>query len=329
MITNPSNFIFSADKNFTEKAIALFRFQYEHNALYQRFVDSLNCKADAINTIEKIPFLPISFFKTHTVSTTDFSPVVVFESSGTTGSVNSKHLVKNVSLYEESFRKGFEQFYGPIKDYCILGLLPSYLERKGSSLVYMVEKMMQISTHPLNGFHLYDFKNLADKLLQLQAENQKTLLIGVTYALLDFAEAFPMPLENVLIMETGGMKGRKKELLREEVHQILKHAFSLTEIHSEYGMTELLSQAYAKSGGRFKTPNWMKIVLREEDDPFRIITHTDKPVTGAINVIDLANMYSCSFIETQDVGRLHADGSFEVLGRMDNSDIRGCSLMAV
>lgn len=329
MITDPSDFIFSTGTSFYEKAIHLFQFQYQHNALYKRFVNSLNCKVDTINKLEDIPFLPISFFKTHKVVSTEFVPEVVFESSGTTGSINSKHLVKKLSLYEESFIAGFEQFYGSIKDYCVLGLLPSYLERKGSSLVYMVEKMVHISGHPLNGFHLYDFENLSNKLQQLERAKQKTLLIGVTYALLDFAEAYPAALDHTIIMETGGMKGRKKEVLRQEVHENLKTAFGVPQIHSEYGMTELLSQAYAASDGKFRTPSWMKVLLREEDDPMQRILSAEKPVTGAINIIDLANIYSCSFIATEDVGRLHPDGSFEVLGRMDYTDIRGCSLMAL
>jgi len=328
MITNPSKLIFSKETSFSEKAIRIFHFQYQHNALYKRYVDSLNCRIAAINKVEEIPFLPISFFKLQTVVTTEFLPQTIFESSGTTGSVNSKHLVKDLSIYAQSFIKGFQSFYGSIKDYCVLGLLPSYLERKGSSLVYMVQKMMEISNHPLNGFHLYDYENLASKLGQLEAAKQKTLLIGVTYALLDFAEAFPVPLTNTIVMETGGMKGRKKEMLRAEVHQKLKKSFNVNEVHSEYGMTELLSQAYAKKEGLFQTPAWMKVLLREEDDPFQITADTAKPITGAINIIDLANVYSCSFIATEDVGRLHPDGSFEVLGRMDNTDIRGCSLMA-
>lgn len=329
MIRDSKDFIFSEEKSFSEKAIDIFHFQYQHNVLYKRFVDSLNCRIEAINKIESIPFLPISFFKTHAVATTDFSPQTIFESSGTTGSANSKHLVKDLAIYEQSFTGGFEKFYGNIKDYSVLGLLPSYLERQGSSLVYMVQKMMEISGHPLNGFHLYDFKNLSSKLLDLQSEAQKTLLIGVTYALLDFAKAYPSHLNGILIMETGGMKGRKTEMLRAEVHQQLKHCFGVEHIHSEYGMTELLSQAYADKDGFFQTPPWMKVMIREEDDPFNIIQCTNKPLTGALNIIDLANIYSCSFIATDDIGRLHPDGSFEVLGRMDNSDIRGCSLMAL
>jgi phenylacetate-coenzyme A ligase PaaK-like adenylate-forming protein len=325
----PDSGIFKHDLNFLQKALELFRFQYTHNVIYKRFVDALNCDTTKVNAIDQIPFLPISFFKQFEIMTTAFEPQVIFESSGTTGMVNSRHLVKEVKLYEESFMNAFEQFYGPVEDYCILGLLPSYLERSSSSLVYMVQRMIEISGHPLSGFYLYNFEELFQTLQQLKAKGQKTLLIGVTYALLDFSEAFPIALSKTIIMETGGMKGRKKEMLRTEVHDQLKKAFGVTQIHSEYGMTELLSQAYSSQGGLFHTPPWMKIVLREEDDPLTIITTTKKQVSGAINIIDLANIYSCCFIATDDIGRLHSDGSFEVLGRMDNSDIRGCSLLAI
>ena len=324
-----NDFIFSFSADFLEKALTIFRFQYQHNTLYKRFADSLNCQASSINKLEEIPFLPISFFKTHKIATTDFTAETVFTSSGTTSTGNSQHFVKEASIYEASFLNGLEQFYGKIKDYCILGLLPSYLERSGSSLVYMVEKMMEKSRHPLNGFHLYDHDVLHQKLKQLEKEKQKTILVGVTYALLDFAEQYPMPLQNIIIMETGGMKGRAEEITRSEVHQLLKKAFGVTQIHSEYGMTELLSQAYALRDGVFQAPHWMKIVIREEDDPLKINAAVSRPTTGAINIIDLANVYSCSFIATDDIGRLYPGGSFEVLGRMDNSDIRGCSLMAL
>jgi phenylacetate-coenzyme A ligase PaaK-like adenylate-forming protein len=325
----PDTGIFKQDLNFSQKALELFHFQYAHNALYKRFTDALNCDAAKVNAIGEIPFLPISFFKQFPVTTTNFEPQVIFKSSGTTGMATSQHLVKDKNLYEESFMTAFEQFYGPVEDYCILGLLPSYLERSSSSLVYMVQHMIEVSKHPLNGFYLYNFEELFETLQQLQATGQKTLLIGVTYALLDFADVFPIQLNNTIIMETGGMKGRKKELLRAEVHNLLKKAFGVDQIHSEYGMTELLSQAYSSREGFFRTPSWMKVVLREEDDPLAIITQTQKQVSGAINVIDLANVYSCCFIATDDVGRLHPDGSFEILGRMDQSDIRGCSLLAI
>jgi phenylacetate-coenzyme A ligase PaaK-like adenylate-forming protein len=322
-------FIFSSNEPFNEKAIKIFQFQYRNNEVYKRFADTLNCKPHLVNTIEEIPFLPISFFKTHKIITTDFSPERVFKSSGTTGSVNSQHFVKAISIYEGSFTSGFKSFYGNIQDYCIIGLLPSYLEREGSSLVYMVEKLMQQSEHPLNGFHLYDHANLADKLVQLEQQEQKTLLIGVTYALLRFAEEFPLDLNHTIVMETGGMKGKREEIVRGEVHRLLKEAFSINQIHSEYGMTELLSQAYSLHDGIFQTPPWMKILIREEDDPLNINATVNSDATGAINIIDLANIFSCSFIATDDIGRLYLNGNFEVLGRMDNSDIRGCSLMTL
>lgn len=314
---------------FHRVALKVFRFQYANNALYRKYADLTGATPDGVKDIKDIPFLPISFFKSHTVQTTDFSPQVVFESSGTTGSQTSRHFVKEPSLYESSFTKGFERFYGPISEYCFLALLPSYLERGSSSLVYMVKGLMETSRHPLNGFFLYDHESLAAALSELQKRNQKTMLFGVTYALLDFAAAHPMPLNNTIVMETGGMKGRKKELVRSEVHDELKKAFGLSAIHSEYGMTELLSQAYSREGGRFYTPPWMKVLVREEDDPKAVFEAAQKPKTGALSIIDLANLYSCSFIAAEDLGTLHPDGSFEVLGRMDNSDVRGCSLLAV
>ncbi len=329
MIFNPHRLIFSPGINFTEKALTIFRFQYANNELYKRFVDGLNCEVAMVKDIEAIPFLPISFFKTHYVATTPFVPACVFESSGTTGSVNSKHCIKDVSIYEKSFIDSFELVYGPIKDYCILGLLPSYIERKNSSLVYMVQKMMEISRHESNGFYLNEYNKLGSKLTELENKEIKTLLIGVTYALLQFAEAHSFKLKHTIVMETGGMKGRKKEILRHEVHQKLKQAFHLTNIHSEYGMTELLSQAYAIKDGIFQTPPWMQVVIREEDDPLKVFSLVNHPVAGVINVIDFANLYSCSFIATDDIGRLLPDQQFEVLGRIDNSDMRGCSLLAV
>lgn len=329
MTNNLNDSIFSTKTTFTEKAIKIFQFQYQSNQVYKRFADTLNCNPSSVNTIEQIPFLPISLFKTHTILTSDTRPSLVFKSSGTTNDGFSQHFVKEPAIYETSFVNGFKQFYGRIEDYCILGLLPSYLEREGSSLVYMIDRMMKISNHPLNGFHLYDHDGLFHKIKGLEKQEQKTLLIGVTYALLQFAQEYSMPLKFTLVMETGGMKGRKKELIRSDVHKILKDAFCLDHIHSEYGMTELLSQAYALREGIFHAPQWMKILIREEDDPLKIISTANTGKVGAINVIDLANIFSCSFIATDDIGKLYADGTFEVLGRMDNSDIRGCSLMAL
>lgn len=314
---------------FEDVALEVFRYQYAHNELYRRYADLTASGPRQVKGISDVPFLPISFFKTHTVQTTAFSPQLVFESSGTTGSQVSRHYIKEPALYETSFIKAFEALYGPATDYCFLALLPSYLERGSSSLVYMVRDLMQQSRHPQSGFFLYDFEELAARLQYLDGSGQKTILIGVTYALLDFAAQHPMALENTIIMETGGMKGRKKELVRSEVHETLMQAFGVPSIHSEYGMTELLSQGYARGGGRFVAPAWMNVLVREEDDPKSVITKPARPRTGVMNIIDLANLYSCSFVATEDLGTLHPDGSFEVLGRIDNSDVRGCSLLAV
>jgi phenylacetate-coenzyme A ligase PaaK-like adenylate-forming protein len=311
------------EADFDSTSLQIFRFQYENNEIYRSFVQTLGTDPEKLTKINEIPFLPISFFKTHSLLSSTFTPQAVFESSGTSGTVNSKHFIKDLDIYEESFLKGFESVYGPVSEYCILGLLPSYLERSHSSLVYMVNRLIQLSGNDSSGFFLHDFKNLHSVLTVLEASKQKTILIGVTYALLDFAAAFPLSLKHTIIMETGGMKGRRQEMVRSEVHEKLKNAFEVKEVHSEYGMTELLSQAYSTSDGIFHCPSWMKILLREEEDPLRIITEG----AGIINVIDLANVYSCSFIATDDSGKLYADGSFEVLGRIDGSDIRGCSLM--
>ncbi|RIV70669.1 acyl transferase [Flagellimonas aequoris] len=311
---------------FEAMAWELFRFQYHHNTIYKTFCDLLDKPPSQVGPFLDIPFLPIEFFKTHKVISSSEAPQAIFESSGTTQSSTSKHLVPDLSLYEESFLKGFSLFYGPVEEYCILALLPAYLERKGSSLVYMVNEMVARSHHPDSGFYLYDLEALHQKLLELEKRGTKTLLIGVSFALLDLAEQFPMKLDNTIIMETGGMKGRRKELIREELHGILTNAFGVPSIHSEYGMTELLSQAYSKGNGIFETPPWMKIVTRDTEDPLSLQAMGK---TGGINIIDLANVYSCSFIATQDLGKTYSDGSFEVLGRFDSSDIRGCNLMVL
>ena len=322
--------IFSADAGtFLSLALDTFRFQYQNNEVYRKYCDTLKIKVDEIRNIIQIPFLPISFFKTHAITTTAFEPAVIFESSGTTQTINSKHFVKDTGLYEESFTKAFNLFYGNAKDWCIIAFLPSYLERKNSSLVMMADKLISQSKHPQSGFYLNEYEKLKTLLSELENKKQKTLLIGVTFALLDFAEQFPMQLQHTTIMETGGMKGRREEMTRPQVHEILCNAFQKESIHSEYGMTELLSQAYSKGKGIFNTPPWLKILIREEDDPFSIYNTENKIVTGAINIIDLANIYSCSFIATEDAGKLYVDGSFEVIGRLDNTDIRGCSLMAL
>jgi Acyl-protein synthetase, LuxE len=318
--------VFGADKaGFESLALEIFQFQYAENPVYSAYTDALRIKPSTVDSITKIPFLPVRFFKSHDVKTGLFEPAAIFESSGTTGSINSRHFVKNLDLYKESFVKSFEQFYGNVQEWCIIGLLPSYLERDNSSLVYMMDDLVKSSGHPQSGFYLNELENLSGVLSALEKAGQKTLLLGVTYALLDFAEKFPQPLQHIYMAETGGMKGRRKELIRQEVHEILCNAFGVTAVHSEYGMTELLSQAWSKGEGIFKCPPWMKILLRDEEDPFLI----KQSGAGTINVIDLANVYSCSFIATDDAAKLAADGSFEVIGRVDGSDLRGCSLMVV
>ena len=318
------------DHSLTETALALFRFQYQENPVYQQFCNTLQINLSTIDSINKIPFLPISFFKTHTIISTGFTPEAIFESSGTTQTINSKHLVRDISIYEKSFSNTFQSFYGDVSEWCVIALLPSYLERKNSSLVMMAAKLIAQSKHPKSGFYLNDLQQLQQVLSELEQKAQKTLLVGVTFALLDFAEQYPMPLQHTTIMETGGMKGRRNEMTRQQVHAILTTAFEIKNIHSEYGMTELLSQAYSKGKGIFNCPPWMKILIREEDDPFAIHSAKEKNIAaGAINVIDLANIYSCSFIATEDAGKLYADGSFEVLGRLNNTDIRGCSLLVL
>lgn len=326
--------VFSLEGNaFEDLALNLFRYQAEYNPIYNTFLNYLGVNPSKIENIEAIPFLPIELFKSHKIvtgkSVSEKSEVeknkieCVFSSSGTTGQTKSKHFVADLNLYEQSFFKGFELFYGAPEDYCFLALLPSYLERQGSSLVYMTEALIKRSKHPLSGFYLDDYDALIEQLTNLEQRGQKTILVGVTYALLDLVERGEMPLEHTIVMETGGMKGRRKEMIRSELYAILKKGFGVKSVHSEYGMTELLSQAYGIDG-RFRTPNWMKILIRETNDPLNILPDGR---TGAINVIDLANQYSCAFIATSDLGKMHVDGSFEVLGRMDHSDVRGCNLM--
>ena len=322
--------IFAASPdNFVSMALELFQFQYGHNDIYRQFCDSLKTDPYEVASLEAIPFLPISFFKTHRVTSTEFDAAVVFESSGTTLDTPSRHFIKDISLYRKSFNNCFNHFYGGTQDKCVLGLLPSYLERQHSSLVMMVDELIKSSGHPLSGFYLYDHEKLHSTLLHNELLKIPTILIGVSYALLDFAEKFPMQLRHTTVMETGGMKGRREEMTRQELHRQLQERLGISLVHSEYGMTELLSQAYSKGDGIFHCPAWMRILLRAEDDPFDIKDATDapKPVNGVINCIDLANIYSCAFIATDDIGRMHANGSFEVLGRLDKSDIRGCSLM--
>ena len=322
--------IFSVtESGFSQLALDIFHFQYEANSVYNSYVNALGKTPSDVDEIEKIPFLPISFFKTDEIKTGKFNAEVIFKSSGTTQTINSQHHVKDVSIYTQSFTTAFKKIYGDPQKWCVLGLLPSYLEKGNSSLVYMVDDLIKQSQHPESGFYLYELEKLKETLFLLERANQRALLIGVTYALLDLAEKFPMQLINTIIMETGGMKGRREELTRIEVHDQLKNAFGKTEIHSEYGMTELLSQAYAKKEGRFEFPPWMKVLIRDDEDPLTVQHSGSGVVSGALNIIDLANVYSCSFIATDDVGKLYPDKSFEVLGRMDGSDLRGCSLLTV
>jgi hypothetical protein len=313
-------------QEFTEVALAVFKHQFIHNKVYRSFCDLLYIHPSSVLAVEEIPFLPIQFFKSREVLSSLDEVQEIFTSSGTTGSSISKHLVTDINLYKESYLKGFSHFYGNIEEYTILALLPSYLEREGSSLVFMVADLIQKSKKPESGFYLDNMQELVEKLTELDKTGQKTLLIGVSFALLDLIEMQQFNLKNTTIMETGGMKGRRKEVVREELHAILKDGFGVTEIHSEYGMTELLSQGYSKGNGLFETPPWMKILTRDTEDALSI---NASGKNGGINVIDLANYNSCSFIATQDLGKVHENGTFEIIGRFDNSDIRGCNLMVL
>lgn len=320
------NNIFSVNESsFDDLCNTVFQFQYQYNPIYRQWVDLIDTSPLERKIPQKIPALPISFFKEQRVVTGNWQEQKIFESSGTTGMVTSRHYVADIAIYEQSFIQGFERQYGAIQNWCVLALLPAYLERENSSLVYMANKMIALSGHSESGFYLYNYAELAHKLAELELKRQPILLLGVTFALLDFSAKFPLHLKHTVVMETGGMKGRGRELTRPELHETLISRFKLNHVHAEYGMTELLSQAYSKGNGRYYCPPWMKVFVRKEDDPFELLTEG----TGLIQIIDLANIYSCSFIATQDIGKLYADGSFEVLGRMDHSDIRGCSLLVV
>ncbi len=312
------------EDQFHRKALEIFRYQVEHVPVFGKFAGALGTDVKAVRAIEDIPFLPVEFFKYHRITDSGKEPEIVFELSGTTGMERSRHFVADAGLYRESFMKGFEWFYGAANDWCFLALLPSYLEREGSSLVYMAEHLIRASGHTDSGFYLYDHDKLLSTLRRLQAQKQKTILLGVSFALTDLAEACRENFSGILFMETGGMKGRKKELVREEVHQLLTRSFGVATIHSEYGMTELLSQAYSQGKGLFRTPPWMKVLIRDTHDPFNYLPPGS---TGLISIVDLANYHSCAFISTSDLGRSNPDGTFEVLGRMDNSDVRGCNLL--
>ena len=322
---NPDR-IFSI-QNFQEfegLALETFYYQVQNCEIYSNFVRNLGIEPPKVKSLKNIPFLPIEFFKTQNVISSFDQPEEVFTSSGTSGSIQSKHSVLNIGIYIQSFRKSFELFYGDIKSYAVLALLPSYLEREGSSLVYMVNDLIRLSKNDLSGYFLYDHKLLNETLIELKNSATPTILIGVTYALLDFAESHSMEFPELIVMETGGMKGKRKEMVRNELHKTLCSGFGVPVIHSEYGMTELLSQAYSKGGGIFHNPPWMSTSIRDTNDPLQLLGENQ---AGGINVIDLANIHSCSFIATQDLGKHFADGTFEVLGRFDNSDIRGCNLL--
>lgn len=328
MLFNEANFsrqIFQSNlTNFDELAVRLFHHQYEHNIIYRSYCGYLQLDPGTVHTAAQIPFLPVEFFKTHEVKTGAFEEEVVYTSSATGGTAHSRHFVKDNALYITSFTEAFRLFYGDPAQYAVLALLPSYLEREGSSLIVMAEELIQQSRYPESGFYLHNLSDLEQNILSLKARNIPVLLLGVTFALLDFAALHPVDLSGCIVMETGGMKGRRKEMIRAEVHEELKKGFQLGQIHSEYGMTELLSQAYSQGEGIFYTPPWMRIMISDANDPLQVLPANK---TGLINVIDLANIHSCAFIQTADLGRIHNDGSFEVLGRMDQSDMRGCSLM--
>lgn len=326
MISPNDVFQVNSDIAFEQTALEVFKYQYKNNGVYRSYCDLLNVATSDVTHYNDIPFLPIQFFKTHHVVSSKSKNEAIFTSSGTTGVITSKHHVTDIKIYESSYLKGFETFYGDIEDYVVLALLPSYLEREGSSLIYMVEDLIKRSKNTDSGFYLNNTNALRQKIIGLENKGQKTLLIGVSFALLDFIEQDNFQLNHTIIMETGGMKGRRKELIREELHYTLKKGFGVDHIHSEYGMTELLSQAYSKGDGLFNCPPWMKILIREPEDPLSI-SNTTK--SGGINIIDLANYNSCAFIATQDLGKLHSNNSFEILGRFDHSDIRGCNLMVL
>lgn len=314
------------NENFNDLVLNTFDFQSKHNPIYKNFISNLNINPNEVKDISNIPFLPISFFKTHKVKTGEWEPEIIFESSGTTGANTSRHFLDDLQFYYDHSLKNFEFFYGDPKNYHIIGLLPSYLERENSSLVHMVQHLMKKCDSKYSGFYLYNYDELSDKLAQIghkSGSDRKIMLIGITFALLELGEQMaPSLSDNAIVIETGGMKGRRREMIREELHNVLCENFDLTSIHSEYGMSELLSQAYSSGEGKFKTPPWMKVLVRDINDPF---SYTNG--VGAINIIDLANIHSCAFIETQDIGKINKEGTFEVMGRVDNSDIRGCNLL--
>ncbi|MFT4660731.1 MAG: hypothetical protein ACI8XB_000999 [Patiriisocius sp.] len=310
--------------NFESVALTIFKYQADNCLIYSEFLRHMKVDPMSVNTLADIPFLPISFFKSHQVLSQKEEASVIFKSSGTSNQVRSQHFVSDISVYEQSFMTAFVRLYGPVKDYCVLGLLPSYLEQGESSLVYMVDHLINNSESKDSGFYLNDYKSLFDILEKQKTDGVKTILFGVTYALLEMAEQFPINFKDLIIIETGGMKGRRKEIIRTELHQILFNAYESKYIHSEYGMTELLSQAYSADDELFVCPPWMKVKITDLHDPGKPVRNNK---TGRINVIDLANINSCSFIATNDLGSAHENGKFKVLGRIDNSDVRGCNLL--
>ena len=310
--------------DFLNCSLELFNYQYTNCNIYKKYCITRNCNPNNVLTLDSIPFLPIQFFKRFPIINKNKKPQIEFTSSGTTSSNRSTHYISDVSIYRTSFLKGFTKFYGNVSDYCFLALLPSYLERDGSSLVFMVSELIKQTKQNGSGFYLNNHEELFNMIKKNELDNIKTILIGVSFALITFSEKYRFPLKNTIIMETGGMKGHGKEIPREDLHLLFKSAFSLQNIHSEYGMTELLSQAYAQKNGHFKTPSWMKVLVRDTNDPLSLIPDGK---TGGINIIDLANFNSCSFLALQDLGKINGDGTFEVLGRFDFSDLRGCNLM--
>jgi phenylacetate-coenzyme A ligase PaaK-like adenylate-forming protein len=326
MINSNDIFNIKTKADFKNQALKVFKYQFENNPVYRSFCDLLYVHPSDVSNVKDIPFLPIQFFKSHEVLSSKESVKQIFTSSGTTGSITSKHLVTDLAVYEMSYQKTFKTCYGDLEDYVVLALLPNYLEREGSSLIYMVDDLIKSSKHKESGFYLNQYEALKLKMETLEARGQKTILIGVTFALLNLIEKYNFNLNHTIIMETGGMKGMRKELVREELHLILTNGFGVETIHSEYGMTELLSQAYSKGDGVFECPNWMKVITRDPEDALAI---QKQGKTGGLNIIDLANYNSCSFIATQDLGKVNANGTFEVVGRFDASDVRGCNLMAL
>jgi phenylacetate-coenzyme A ligase PaaK-like adenylate-forming protein len=318
-------FNIGSSQDFEETALEIFRIQAETNPVYKDFIVSLGIKREHIKYLSQIPFLPIEFFRNHKVVTGNSPAEAVFESSGTTGIRASRHYISDLSIYEESFLTGFRFFFGNPGEYFFAGLLPSYLERGNSSLIYMVERLVKASSDQSSGFFINEVEKLLAALQTVKNEKRKGILIGVSFALLDLAERYSPDLSGINVVETGGMKGRRKEITREELHSILKNKFNIQYVQSEYGMTELLSQAWSKGDGLFYCPPWMKTVIRDPGDPLSVITGFG--TTGGINIIDLANLNSCSFLATGDLGKLYEDGGFKVLGRFDSSDIRGCNLL--